>query len=229
MSRYTEEEIEQIKNLVTEFTTKSLGNTSPKHMCFTICYPLSLFLECKGFKTSIRAGNFIDGTPHFWLSLDDDHETIIDPTIRQFYEDRKDIPAVYIGEKLEDYTEDNRTFEEWFEGLGGNAGTYEAWMEPLLNTSDVPQQAYIHYPENSKQNKLDLKILLSVNLNAAIILNAESEKICHTHSALYKKYFAFIFKVIRKYQHEKEWAKISFVEGFENLIRKAIDPDFIIL
>ena len=78
MKQYSQEQLVEIDMLVTDFTKNTLGDYAPSHMCFTICYPLSLYLQNLGYQNTMVAGRYQNeshpknGTPHFWLQLNDD-------------------------------------------------------------------------------------------------------------------------------------------------------------
>ncbi len=186
MQQLTEENRLQIENLAKNFTTNTLAEEGPEHMCFTICYPLHLHLINNGFDNSIHGEHYYCTTgsglirePHFWLNLEDDKETIVDPTIRQFVDDA---PVVFVGKKSEYYDEDhNYDF----------CSTYQVWKYMLLNK----------HPNSSKEF---VKSLLSINLKALSILIKETEPQRYSTQSEFKMYFDGIRKALRTYCDEKE-------------------------
>jgi hypothetical protein len=162
MSKLGEKDKFRISNLAEDFRVKTLNNASPKEMCFTISYPLSLHLINNGIENSMTCGKFIDGRSHYWLTLIDEEKTIIDPTITQF-DVYKDKSEVFIGKKPEEFTV---TTGEWFNE------SYKKWSTPLLNDGLI----YPSLPDKNLSPKIDLKLYVGVNLRAAIILNEEIEQ-----------------------------------------------------
>jgi hypothetical protein len=130
------------KNAAKWFTKKVLGKTSPKCMCFAICYPLSLLLESKQIKSSIKNGPYFltptKFTHHYWLQLDHGKKLILDPTIRQF---EKNSPVVYLGIQTEKYSERdfdlNKTLKSWREGFQKKDYKFEKGLSRELYESIV--------------------------------------------------------------------------------------------
>jgi hypothetical protein len=219
MKQLTENDRLEIEKIAIKFTSNTLGNECPKGKCFTICYPLSLHLINNGVENSIRVGKFKDTIiTHFWLNLEDDNETIIDPTIKQFYEN---MPLVYIGKKPEDYHECPKfCFKSWC----------KTWMERLLNNGSIEQPPY-GLPEQIIQQvtktKLDIKIYLKINYKAAIILNSEIEQMTlkkdFIQSDIFKEYFDYIYEVINCNKNKvlNEQLKTSLPKEFDRLLLKA--------
>jgi len=83
IQRIEPENKEKISNLCEEFLNLIPSNKSLQGFCFTICYPLSLYLYYKGFKNSLSLGAY-DGIPHYWINLDNYADIIVDPTVIQF-------------------------------------------------------------------------------------------------------------------------------------------------
>src|SRR6185436_11512132 len=118
MQTLTKEEIINLNNLSETFTSLTLGSEIPGGMCFNISYVLHLHLQNNGIKTSIRSGK-VGKTDHFWLSLEDDVGTIIDPTRHQFNSPK---PQKLVEVKPEYYEESPFTFDV----------TYKYWRDPLM-------------------------------------------------------------------------------------------------
>ncbi|MGV7105136.1 hypothetical protein [Flavobacterium sp. U410] len=93
----TTEDKDKIKNWCEEFLCLIPSHKSLQGFCFTICYPLSLYTNYKGFKNSLSAGQY-DGKPHYWINLDNYNNVIIDPTVTQF-EQYLGNDKIYIGKK----------------------------------------------------------------------------------------------------------------------------------
>lgn len=214
MNQYTKEQLAEIYKLVTDFTKNTLGDFAPSHMCFTICYPLSLYLENLGYQNTIAAGRYQNeshpknGTPHFWLQLNDYLKIIVDPTIGQFENNQF---RVHVGEKPEEFKQLSQQFEELF------YNSYDLWRRKLLGIEIVNP-----FAEELAKNEIDLVMLLNINLNAATILNSQSQGENNLHSDIYEKYFDCIFQVIRRYYLKEEWYLIKYKEEFDDLLAKAI-------
>jgi hypothetical protein len=183
-------------------------------MCFTVSYPLSLYLGNLGYENQIISGSYQNelspknGTPHFWLQLYDDLNTIIDPTFSQFENSQF---RVLVEEKPEELVAIPFRFEEWF------CGVYQRWKDKLLGEENP-----LYYPEQSNRDSLDLVMLLNINLNAATLLYLQTKCNSEIHSDVYEKYFDCIFQIIRNYYNRKEWSQIIYNEGFNDLFAKAL-------
>jgi hypothetical protein len=214
MSKYSKEQLDKINNLATDFTKCILREYPQNNMCFTVSYPLSLYLENLGYENQIVCGSYKNelspknGTPHFWLQLYDDLNTIIDPTFSQF--DNSQF-RVIVEEKPKELVAIPFRFEEWFFEV------YQRWKDKLLGVENP-----FYYPEQSNRDSLDLVMLLTINLNAATILYSRTKEYNKVHSDVYEKYFDCIFIVIREYYGKNEWSQIIFEDGFNDLLDKAI-------
>ncbi|WP_461791551.1 hypothetical protein [Pedobacter sp.] len=82
--------LNDIEHLTEDFTKQILGETDYKEMCYTVCYPLQIYLEIKQIKCSLEGGQYqlypaTEGLrDHFWLSLLDYPGMVVDPTVKQF-------------------------------------------------------------------------------------------------------------------------------------------------
>jgi len=83
MQSITEEIKENLKATVARFTEPTIGDESPKNLCFCTCFPLLLFLKTNNINCSLTGGDY-NGIRHFWLTVNGYDNVIIDPTIRQF-------------------------------------------------------------------------------------------------------------------------------------------------
>ena len=214
MNQFSKEQLLEIHKLVTDFTKSVLGEYSQDNMCFTVRYPLSLYLENLGYENQIVCGNYQNeispknGTPHFWLQLNDVSKTVIDPTIGQFENSQF---RVLVEEKPKELVAITFRFEEWF------CGVYQRWKDKLLGEENP-----LYYTEQSNRDSLDLVMLLIINLNAATILYSQTKCCCEIHSDVYEKYFECIFQIIRNYYGKKEWSQIIYKEGLNDLIAKGL-------
>lgn len=109
--------------IVEQFTLTILGSDQPNNLCFTLSLPLLYYLEIKGAKCKLSSGSYGDYR-HFWLTLIDSPDTIIDVTRIQF--DDYD-GSIYIGPlDKKFYSPDNAEFKDvLFYG-------FKSWSEPLL-------------------------------------------------------------------------------------------------
>lgn len=197
--------------LADNFISNTLGTSSPNGMCFTLSFALSLHLENNGFNNNMIAGIFNAGSPkssaHFWLTLEMDKKNILDPTYRQFYKNK---PNLYYGKKPKKYTIHQVEFNDWFNG------SYDIWLAYLMN------------PFFLQSTKFDLKVLLSINLSAAIILNNEIDDLGLDimQSSKHKAYFSAIDEILIKYWHSNRGLimqlKQELPKGFDNLLAKAL-------
>lgn len=195
MLLFSEKKILEIRNLTNDFVAKTLGNESPEHKCFTICYALSLYLKSNDFGNTIEAGIF-EGIPHYWLKIESKQEPIIDPTIRQFHNE-KETTSPYFGNKKEIHNKINYNMDD----------AYEIWRDKLLNCN---------------LKKPELIILLNININAATILSVNIENKNIEDSEIYKKYFDCIYEVIKKYYNKQIFTNLSLLDDFNKLLSKVI-------
>lgn len=213
LDQNTKEQFAEISKLVTDFTKDTLGDYAPSHMCFTICYPLSLYLQNLGYQNTIVVGHYQNeshiknGTPHFWLQLNDDLKIIVDPTIGQFENNQF---CVYVDEKPKEFIPFPYQFEEWF------YTSYDLWKRKLLGIEITNQ-----LPGELTKNDIDIVMLLNINLHAATILNSQNQAENNLHSDIYEKYLDCIFQVIRRYYLKEEWCYIVQKEGFNDLLTRA--------
>lgn len=174
----TKEDRLRIKNLAENFTRSTLGETDPEHMCFTICYPLHLHLMNNGFNNSLSGGTY-QNTSHYWLSLEDDDKTIVDPTIRQFNNNE---PSVFIGEKPKDYPDGSKyVFAE----------SYQCWLNGLLGKRSRLPEGFVEK-------------LISVNLKALSILITETDPQIFSSHLQFKMYYDGILKALHNFPFLKE-------------------------
>lgn len=173
------------------FTENILGNINPNCKCFTIAYPLSLHLENKGYRNIITNGYFIN-TPHYWLTLKQQRDTIIDPTIKQFC-NNNDI--VYLGNKSNNYSfiADEETNPSLIED------TYDFWLNPLIC------------------NDFLINEYLVINIRAAILLHNEmiamNIEIDKSH-----KYFIYFKGINEIFKHSyNNVKKLEYIPGFDFL------------
>lgn len=165
MNQLLEHKKLQVKELVESFVAKTLYQQSSKKMCFALCYPLSMHLKNNGIENTIRNG-YYSGTPHYWLNLEDENDTIIDPTVRQFDENAE---YVFIGMKNQNYDEKQFNFDE----------TYDLWKT--------------RYLENDFPPDFNINVFLKITKNAAIILESEFEqKRNFKELPELEKYFEFV-------------------------------------
>lgn len=200
--------MKEIRNIVELFMENILGNETPAGNCFFVCYPLSLYLEHFGFKTTLVAGRFKNTmTMHYWLISENYPNVIIDPTIKQFYEHWKD--DVHIGEKPKDYNEvhDNNWFKQ----------AYESWLNNLTN------QTYIQWtPE------LDINALIKIYFSGATLLYNKVKKTNFniSLSTNHSEYFNGINKmIVYQWAYSKEILKKTMPylpRGFDNLLSQAV-------
>ncbi len=195
----TTEDYGKILLLAETFTLATLSCENSQGKCFIISCPLSLHLENNGFQNNIYAGHFKDNPlyAHFWLTLE--NEVIIDPTIRQFYDDA---PQIYIGKKPDDYTSlENPKFEDWIKGV------YTTWINPF------------RFPDYNTH--LDLNLLLEINIKAATFIHNEFQDLGLdiNRSLKSREYFRGIFEILNNSQ--TKLGRFSKLKGFDNLLLKA--------
>lgn len=141
------QERQTIKKLAEELAAKTYGTEIPKGLCFSICFPLSILFDLFQIRHKISSGKspkngrYVD---HFWITLLDNENTIVDPTIRQFDPVNKKIidnleiesyvgrvDRVYIGKReqnpiSEKFEPDGLELKDWFEN------SYGSWTGPII-------------------------------------------------------------------------------------------------
>jgi hypothetical protein len=178
-----------IKDMVTEYTSQTFGTEIPDGLCFSTCFPISIFLDIKQIKNSICCGDAPknNGTvTHCWLTLFNE-DTILDPTIRQF---DPSMESTYIGKLTESevtkkYVPVKTSFQEWF------VTSYNIWTEPLI---DKRPRTIERAP--GFEDKMNL-----LNIKTATILYAHIEKMSSKDQfmRLFKceRYFSPIFNFLK--------------------------------
>ena len=108
MRKYLTNKIKlEITESVKNFNSEILGdNKKVEKMCFTVCYPLSIYLANISIPNSLIIG-FYKNTPHYWLDLKEFENTILDPTINQF-----DKNLNIVGKKTKNHHEYNANRNE---------------------------------------------------------------------------------------------------------------------
>lgn len=197
-------DISNLEELATIFTQNALGKESPKSMCFTTCYPLSLYLNINGIENSIRHG-ICENRRHFWIEVSD--KSIIDPTVKQF-KFGENLSNVYLGVKTNNYDEDFSN-TEWF------FGTYENWLVPYRDTFNFLSGGI----------EFDLKTAFKLNIKSAIILNNEIERlgIELSQSTELHSYFSGIYHIMSRYPFRNEYDECKNLFGFDRLLSKVIE------
>lgn len=177
------------------FTKTILENNDPSRKCFTTAYPLSLHLENNGFSNLITKG-FFNQTPHYWLTVNQQRDIIIDPTRKQFY---KEEDIVYIGKKSDEYIffSDEETQPNLIEDV------YEDWIKLFINPDDF--------------SKIEQEVFLEINTKAAIFIHNEliERKIDINNSQKHLIYFKGISEMFKNSFDKIK--KFECLEGFECL------------
>lgn len=113
----------EIDNLVQCFKESTLDGFYPGHMCFAVCYPLSELLNANGVANVIAAGA-IDGTPHYWLLVND--ARVIDLTAGQFWLPSEDPKPLEYNDILVELGDEGRSiyikerYQDWVKKLSLN-------------------------------------------------------------------------------------------------------------
>lgn len=188
--------IPEIRQLSATFTSHALSGMDPTQMCFTICYPLHIYLNVVKVKNNIAIGwykaSVPSPTPHYWIILSDYADCIIDPSIQQF---EPAAPMVYAGPAPE--THQLQTRYELCDSI-------TKWQKGLLDE------------ENSR---IDIARYLPVNLRAA-------EEVLHAiavnHKSIdwkerYKNYFDCILEIVAKYNSRFSITADQFPHLFKQL------------
>lgn len=181
MKIMSKDTIENIRKTVALFTEPTIGDECPKNLCFSICFPLMLFLKINDINCSLTGGEY-NGIRHFWLTVNDYDNIIIDPTIKQF---KPLADPIYIGSPTSEYTPDTTSFNETF------YWAFKFWAEPILNRPRTHQEKPKWVEERTN----------FYNVKFAMILNQEisrktPEKINMHHNRLCKLYFRTILKFL---------------------------------
>lgn len=212
MKQLTENEKRRIKKLTEGFISAVLKDDNPRYMCFNVCYPLSLHLENNGIESSIKSCWFNGKEPHYFLTLGDEEETIIDPTIRQF---ENNMPGVYIGKKTENY---GKHGGDDFDGI------YKLWLYPLLHDGWDTEP----FPEliKAERHRSDIRLILKIGIRSATFLSTEIEQLGPKKqigaSKIREKYFEAIYRAVITYSDRiEEFIEPILQKDFFNLLIKA--------
>jgi hypothetical protein len=199
------QERQTIKKLAEELTALTYGEEIPKGLCFSICFPLSILYDLFQIKHKITSGKspkndrYID---HFWITLLDNEDTIVDPTIRQFdpAHQQKDLEIenyigrldrVYIGHRdqnpvTEKFIQDGLELDDWFEG------SYGSWTAPIIN--DDPYRRTLPKYYEDWTNLMNVKA--ASLLYYYIIKNASADQFMMNKKCVY--YFDPIFCFLKR-------------------------------
>lgn len=208
-----ENEKNRIEELIKNITDKSIGSDNPSGFCFSTSIALSIYLKINNFNASIQAGIY-NNYDHFWLSLDNYPNIIIDPTIKQFDNNQS---TIYIGEKdgnriTKDFQLKNYGLIEW-------QNIYGIWREPIIDKS------YQVYRTEEFKEKVVINSFVS-----ATIINSEIEQMTEKNDFLktyfFKFYFATIYQGLRdKWSKNEKVIKIlqnKLPDKFDKLLNKAL-------
>lgn len=181
--------ITELEKLVTEFRKNILRkDINSDNTCYSICYPLSIYLQSKGIKNKLGMGvfnkenNSKNGTHHYWIYINDDKD-VIDPTIEQFK--IKEMTNIFIGNITK--------HEDYFIHITDNQ------KERLEGAFNLWKSTYEGY------EKEQLEKFLIVNTRAFEILKKEIDT---KYDNDYKKYFDGINEIKAKYSTLDEFKKI---------------------
>jgi hypothetical protein len=162
----TDKQIADIKQRAITFTRNTLGEGESNQMCFTISYPLSIHMCNSGIANSIRRGR-IGCVDHYWLELNYENGSIIDPTARQF---NKELGYVHFGEELtkpEDYDME-QVVKLWSAPLKNN----EFDIDPSISLLEmIPKELLVTpLPPQNNSQRPPIETYIHMGLKAAIIL-----------------------------------------------------------
>lgn len=178
----TKNTIENIRKKVALFTEPTIGDECPKHLCFSTCFPLMLFLKINDVNCSLTGGSCM-GIRHFWVTLNEYDNVIIDPTIKQF---KPLADPIYIGSLTSEYKSDTVSFNETF------YWAFKFWAEPLL---DRPR-SHEEKPKGVEERTNFYNVKFATILNQEIS-RKNPAKIALLHNRLCKLYFRTILKFLK--------------------------------
>lgn len=204
---------EGISNLVNEFVEKvfainSSKEISPFNMCLRTCYPLHLHLKNNYVENSIIKGQ-CKNIPHYWINLEGEVETIIDPTIRQF-DFARNFPFVYIGKKTSIFEEDISYKFTDKDAIG-------LLQDFIVNHTNKSFPDYATKPKHL----INLDEQRIVMLKAGLIISNEIEKKYENNSnisLLHQAYFKILKEIINKYTDEATKIGFSNNQEYFNLL-----------
>ncbi len=205
----TKNTIENIRKKVALFTEPTIGDECPKHLCFSTCFPLMLFLKINDVNCSLTGGSCM-GIRHFWVTLNEYDNVIIDPTIKQF---NPLADPVYIGGLTNDYTPDDVLFNETF------YWAFKFWAEPLLDRPRSHQEKPKWVEERTNFYNVKFATILYQE-----IARKPPEKITIHHNRLCKLYFRTIFKFLKlKTEKDQDYIrnlKATLPQSFDELLNQ---------
>ena len=210
MQSMTEEIKENLRATVARFTVPTIGEECPKNLCFCTCFPLMLFLKINDINCSLTGGDF-NGTRHFWITINEYENVIIDPTIQQF---KPLVDSIYIGPLTKEYTQDNAPFKETF------LWAFKFWVEPILDRPRSHQEKPRWVEERT--NFFNVKFAMILNQE---ISQKKSETVIFHQNRLCKLYFRTILKfLIVKIQKDQDYIRnlqVVLPQAFEKLLNQA--------
>ena len=210
MQSMTEEIKENLRATVARFTVPTIGEECPKNLCFCTCFPIMLFLKINDINCSLTGGDF-NGTRHFWITINEYENVIIDPTIQQF---KPLVDSIYIGPLTKEYTQDNAPFKETF------LWAFKFWVEPILDRPRSHQEKPRWVEERT--NFFNVKFAMILNQE---ISQKKSETVIFHHNRLCKLYFRTILKfLIVKIQKDQDYIRnlqVVLPQAFEKLLNQA--------
>lgn len=164
-------DVQKLKNITEEFVSYILGDLISDKMCFTVCYPLSLYLTNNGYENIIKSG-WYNSIPHYVISLKNSDEIIIDPTIQQFdiIEPQVLITSLQVAEEYKDFGEIifKDVLSEWLYPLMNNGSRKLLPRELLANLTPQVKKKYL--------TPIDIIPLLTISDRAARILQKDTNQ-----------------------------------------------------
>jgi len=125
-----------VLKIATDFTHQTLGDLDPKHMCFSVSFPLTSYLWFHNIPNEIIHGP-VRGVSHFVLHIKDGSDFIFDATMRQFDPTK---PAIYFGPIAPDYSNFSyfnfmEAYQIW-EGYLYRGGQHIPWPKEIPDDRD---------------------------------------------------------------------------------------------
>lgn len=184
----SDKERNRIKGLVENITRHFDDFENPRGHCFSLSYALSVYFKMKYINCSIKGGKYDNSIiDHFWLSLNDYQDIIVDATIKQFEQSEK---SIYIDPKSLNVT--TRKYNEKIYSLNDWLNLYAIWREPIFD------KFYLISRTQECKEDFVKKIFIAASIIYSEIEQLDSDdKTNFLQTYEYKFYFGPIFTGLR--------------------------------
>lgn len=216
-SNISDDERCRIKGLIENITKHYDNFENPSGHCFSLSYALSIYFKIKGINCTVSGGKY-DNTniDHFWLSLNEYHDVIIDATIKQF-EPSED--SIYIDTKSRNAT--TKKYDTKIYSINDWLHIYAIWREPIFD------EFYLIPRTQEFKEDCVKKIFIAASIIFSEIEQMDDyAKSDFYNTYEYKFYFGAIFKGLRdKWSKEDKmvtYLSVKLPNEFKKLLNRSL-------